>query len=324
MRRVDNIFFLFSLGIDRTWQCSLPVTSISIRSNSCHCRQLPGDLALLKNLMKKVLIVFDGEHFPSAVLDFALQLNRKEQIMLAGVFLPSVDYAEVLTYYYYGQAVAPMYLEEYEEDPVAIKKNITRFEDFCIKHGIRYRIHQNIKRKIVEELSYETRFADLMILSNSDFYENLGERLQREYLEDTLHKAECPIMLLPESYVPTASVVLAYDGSESAMHAIKQLSYLMPHLKDTEILLMYAGIGKDEIPFHNLVKEYVTAHFHKWSEYKLEADPKRYFNTWIANKGPVLLVSGSFGRSGISELFKRNFLQEVIREHKVPMFIAHP
>jgi hypothetical protein len=274
--------------------------------------------------MKKVLIVFDGEHFPSAILDFALQLNRKEQIMLVGIFLPSVDYAEVLTYYYYGQAVAPMYLEEYEEDPVAIKKNITRFEDFCEEHSIGYRIHQHIKRKIVEELSYETRFADLMILSSSDFYENLGATLQKEYLEDTLHKAECPIMLLPESYTPPASIILAYDGSESAMHAIKQFSYLMPHLKDAEVLLMYAGTGKDETPFHNLIKEYAAAHFPHWDEYKLEAEPRKYFTTWIANKGPVLLVSGSFGRSGISELFKRNFLKDVIQEHQVPMFIAHP
>lgn len=273
--------------------------------------------------MKKVLTVFDGEHFPDAILDFALQLNQKERVMLTGIFLPSVDYAEALTYYYYGQAVAPVYLEEYEEDPIAIKKNIARFEDFCNEHKISYRIHQNIKKKVVEELAYESRFADLMLLSSSDFYQNLGELLQREYLEDTLHNAECPIMLLPENYVSPDSIILAYDGSRSSIHAIKQFVYLMPCFKDREILLMYAGQENDEIPFRHLIKEYADAHFENLSEYKLEADPKKYFNTWIAGKGATLLVSGSFGRSGISEFFKRNFLKDVIQEHKVPILIAH-
>lgn len=274
--------------------------------------------------MKKVLIVFDGSHFPSAILDFALQLNQSERIMLTGIFLPSVDYAEALTYYYYGQAVAPMYLEEYEEDPIAIKKNIDRFEEFCSEHRISYRVHQNIKRKVIDELTFETRFADLMILSSSDFYENLGEMLQKEYLEGTLHKTECPIVLLPETYKLPTSIILAYDGSESSLHAIKQFTYLAPYFKDREVLLMYAGEGKDEMPFKHLIAEYVAAHFNKWSVYKLEADTKKYFSTWIANKGATILVSGSFGRSGISEFFKKNFLRDVIKEHKVPMFIAHP
>lgn len=273
--------------------------------------------------MKKVLVVFDGAHFPTTTLDFALKLNEESPILLTGIFLPSVDYAEAMSYYYYGTAVAPLYMDEYEDDVVAIKNNIDEFEDFCRSHHIRYRVHKDIKKKVVKELQSETRYADLLILSSTHFYENLGEMTQEEYLTDTLHKAECPVLLLPADATMPRSVILAYDGSASSMHAIKQFIYLMPQFTDMETLVMYAGDEAEDVPFADLIKEYAAHHFNKLGYYKLTADPKKYFMTWIENKGASLLVSGSFGRSLFSELFHKNFLRDVIKEQKVPIFIAH-
>lgn len=273
--------------------------------------------------MKKILVVFDGSHFPTATLDFALKLNEASPILLTGIFLPSVDYAEAMSYYYYGAAVAPMYLTEYDDDPVAIKKNIDRFETFCLDHHIRFRIHDTIKKKVVKELQSETRYADLLILSSAHFYENLGEMIQEEYLTDTLHKAECPILLLPGEFEMPQNIILAYDGSASSMFAIKQFVYLMSFFTDMETMIVYADDKDDNIPFLDLIKEYAAHHFNKLGYYKLTAAPQKYFTTWLEDKGPSLLVSGSFGRSAFSELFHKNFLRNVIKEHNIPVFIAH-
>jgi nucleotide-binding universal stress UspA family protein len=40
-------------------------------------------------------------------------------------------------------------------------------------------------------------------------------------------------------------------------------------------------------------------------------------------KRSALLVSGSYGRSGLSQLFKKSFVNEIIAEHRLPVFIAH-
>jgi hypothetical protein len=37
--------------------------------------------------MKKILLAFDGEHFSEGAFEFASSLNRKERILLTGVFL---------------------------------------------------------------------------------------------------------------------------------------------------------------------------------------------------------------------------------------------
>lgn len=273
--------------------------------------------------MKKVLVAFDGAHFPSAILDFVLELHNSSPIVLTGVFLPSVDYSEAMSYSYYGNAIAPLYLEEYESDAVSIKKNIALFEDFCNKHHIRHKIHQDIKGAVAKGIQRETRYADLLVLSSKYFYENLGDMIQEEYLTDTLHKAECPVVLLPETYTTPDNVILAYDGSAASMHAIRQFIYLLPQYANLNTLVMHADDDDEDLPSLSLIKEYAAQHFNKLAYYQLNADPKKYFNTWIANKGSAMVISGSYGRSAFSEFFRKNFLKDIVKEQQVPLFIAH-
>lgn len=273
--------------------------------------------------MKKVLVVFDGAHFPSSTLQFALEMNSQEPIMLTGIFLPSIDYAEIVSYTYYGNALAPLYLKNYEEDDEEIRKNVALFEAFCNDHYIRYKVHQNIQKGIVQELRKETRYADLLVLSSPHFYENLGEWVQEEYLDNTLHKTECPIILLPGPHFTPESIIFAYDGSASSMHALKQFIYLFPQWTDLNTFIFYADDRKEEIPFYPLIHEYAAQHFSKLGYYSLKTGSGQHLRTWIENKGTTLLISGSYGRSAFSEFLRKNFLKEIVKEHEVPLFIAH-
>lgn len=274
--------------------------------------------------MKKIIVVFDGGHFPSATLDFARSLNFEQPILLTGVFLPSVDYAKVTSYYYYSNAVSPVFIENYEEDAVAIKKNIGLFEDFCREHHIRYNVHQEVKGKVVKEIQLETRYADLLLLSSSQFYENLGATIQEEYLSDTLHKAECPLILLPGVYRQPEKIIFTYDGSASSMHAMKQFIYLFPHFTDLDTLIVYTDIQNGEIPAVSMLQEYAQQHFSRLAYYRLNIDAEKYFGTWIENRGAALIVSGAYGRSSFSEFFRKSFMEKIVHEQEAPLFIAHP
>jgi hypothetical protein len=36
-----------------------------------------------------------------------------------------------------------------------------------------------------------------------------------------------------------------------------------------------------------------------------------------------MLVAGAFGRSEFSNLFKKSFLTDIIKDHKIPVFVGH-
>lgn len=267
-------------------------------------------------------MLLDGEHFSKGAFDFARRLNEVQPILLTGIFLPSVDYTEVMVYYLGGMA-GPLYMPAAQMDPDAMQKNVQKFKELCVKNNIEHRVHTSIMGSIIDGVKKETRYADLLLVSSETFYSNLGRLSQEEYLNDTMHHAECPVIVLPEHYNFPQSAILAYDGGESSVFAIKQFAYLFPELAQLSTVVVYASDKDDKLPDMPYIEELAARHFNDLSFLKLDANAKKYFNTWLADRGSALLVTGSYGRSSLSEFFHKNFVAETISDHKLPIFIAH-
>jgi len=270
--------------------------------------------------MKKVLIVFDGLHFAKSSFEFARQMNETQPILLTGLFLPSIDYTS--TAIYYLGIEGPMYYPILDREEEVMNENINKFKLLCKKNGISYRIHDKINGTILNGIKHETRYADVLILSSELFYSNLGQGTQKQYLQNTTHNAECPVLLVPETYKQPASIILAYDGSESSVFAIKQFAYLFPQFSNWETMLVYASDNKPELPDADYIKEFASAHYPCLTLIKLDID-KDYLVTWIRASGPSLVVAGAYGRSLMSETFKKSFVSEIIKGHNLPVFISH-
>ena len=77
------------------------------------------------------------------------------------------------------------------------------------------------------------------------------------------------------------------------------------------------------IPDMEYIEELASQHYEDLTFFKLNIDPYKYFNTWLDNRQATILISGSYGRSVISQLFKRSFIGEAIHQQHVPVFICH-
>jgi hypothetical protein len=272
--------------------------------------------------MKKILLAFDGSHFSEGAFDFARCLNEMQPILLLGVFVPQVNYANLWSYA--DSAGGPMLIPSLEdEDSEAVKANIERFENLCKKNNIEYRVHKDFFNFALPELKMETRFADLAILGGEKFYKNLSAGDSNVYLKEALHAAECPVLVVPEKFDFPESNILAYDGSESSVFAIKQFAYLFPELCNNKTLLVFADEEDKLIPQKIFIEELAGRHFPDLTLFKLDINPKKYFASWVNEKRSPLLVTGAFGRSSISQLFKRSFVADIISDHKLPVFITH-
>jgi nucleotide-binding universal stress UspA family protein len=272
--------------------------------------------------MKKIIIAFDGTHFSEGAFEFARRINELQPILLTGVFLPQAE-IPYLWNYTVGMGV-PLIPQLKTEDAELVNQNITNFQKQCTSNNIDFRVRKDFYDLALPELKKESRFADLLIIGSEVFYKNMGTHIPNEYLRDTLHDIACPVLLVPEKYDFPESIILAYDGSDEAVFAIKQFAYLFPELTYKQTLLVYAhkDVTKD-IPDKNQIEELAARHFSDLTLCKLNADPKKDFSIWLMEKKSAILVSGSYGRSGISQIFKNSFIQNIIAEHRLPVFIAH-
>ena len=258
--------------------------------------------------MKKILLAFDGIHFSEGAFEFARRMNEQSPVLLTGVFLPQIDYANLWSYTVgtAGNIVIPL-LED--EDAEAVQKNIARFEFLCRNNNIDYRVHKNFFDFALPGLKKETRFADLLIIGSESFYENLGINQSNESIKDALHAAECPVLVVPEKCQSPGSNILTYNGSDDSVYAIKQFAYLFPELCGNSTLLVYAKeeTGK-KIPDEIYIEELTARHFPNLTLMKLPVNPMKFFDTWAKEIKTSILISGAFSRSAFSQMFRKNFV----------------
>lgn len=273
--------------------------------------------------MKKILLAFEGVHFSEGAFEFARRLNELQPVLLTGVFLPQAELANLWSYAD-GVAGGPLIPLIESSESELVQQNIDRFEKLCRGNGIDYRVHKDFYDLALPELKKESRYADLLILGSEMFYENMGTNSPNDYLRDVLHDVTCPVLLVPEKFDFPESIILAYDGSEDSVFAIKQFAYLFPELTNKKTLLVYANDDAEEdFPDKIQIEELAARHFSNLTLFKLDVNPKKYFSTWVLEKKSAMLVSGSYGRSGLSQLFKKSFIKNIIADHRLPVFIAH-
>lgn len=267
--------------------------------------------------MKKIILAFDGTNFSEGAFEFARRLCLLQPALLTGVFLPQVTMANLWSYA--KASVKPqsiLMLEENESQLVL--EHIDRFEKLCQSNHIEYRVHRDFYDFAMPELKKESHYADVLILG-SDVFFNGGD----DYLRDALRHVECPVLLVPEQFTFPESIILAYDGSENSIYALKQFAYLFPELTGLPTVLVYAAEYKSDFPDKILIEELVARHYSNLTLLKLDADPRKYFEAWLLEKKSTLVVSGAYGRSGLSQLFKKSFVKSIINDSHLPVFVAH-
>lgn len=273
-------------------------------------------------VMKKILFACDGKNFSEAGFDFIKWLSSLEPVKVTGVFFASVNYQMLLATAIGGYADA--YIDYKEDNESEIKYSIGMFERGCKKNEIEYRIHRETEFWNLDEIAKETRFADLLVISSAQFRTDFNYDHPNSYLKQTIHSAECPVIVVPDHFEAPSEILLAYDGKKDSLYAMKQFCYLFPELTRLPANIVYI---KDEdtatIPSLGFLSEYAACHFSELNIEKMHFAAKTFFPAWAAEEKNKLVVTGSYGRSGISGMLSKSFAEEIIRNNNLPVFIAH-
>jgi hypothetical protein len=156
------------------------------------------------------------------------------------------------------------------------------------------------------------------------FCEDGGDNQPNVYLQEALHASECPVVVIPEKYQQPAHLVIGYDGTKDSVFAIKQFCHLFPNFTDLPTELVYIRDERSEnIPDLEELRLFAQLHFESLGLSKLHFNAVRYFSDWLNEKSPVMLVTGSYGRSVFSYMAKKSFASQAIHDHAMPVFIAH-
>jgi hypothetical protein len=271
--------------------------------------------------MKKILFVCDGDNFPKGVMEFVRLMNENEPLHLKGLFFEPIDFQQLVPPSYIP--IAEPYIRLKENEKKMVSNSREKFIAACRVNNISYQVDENDEVD-KELLVKESRFADALLISEELFCSDYMSCQPNVFMKEVLHCAECPVMVIPETFILPDRIVLAYDGKKESMIALKQFCYLLPQFTEMPAEFVYIkNEESEEVPDEGLLKEYVTAHFNSSGIAKLHFDAHKYFTAWAETKKNILLVAGSYGRSAVSDLLHSSFAEQVIHQHKIPVFISH-
>lgn len=272
--------------------------------------------------MKKILFLCDGDNFSKGAFEFIKQLAGKETLAVKGLFFTPIDIDQLIPLSFIPVSAPYVRLKENEKE--LVQQSQKRFIQECEASGIRHQVHSYTNEWSEEILEKESRYADLVVLSEELFCCDAPDRQPNYFMEETLRLSECPVIVVPENFQNIDRIAIAYDGKKESMYALRQFAALFPDLLElpTEIVHVKNDASED-IPNRDLLREYTSAHFEAQFTSKLHFDPKKYFTSWLDNKKNVFLVTGSFSRSAVSNMFRESFTREIISKHSCPIFIAH-
>jgi hypothetical protein len=257
--------------------------------------------------MKKVLFVSDGKNFPKGAFRFIKWLNETERILLSATFYLSVD----------GRILIPTAIY-----PDLVDNTVELFKEECLKNEIEYRLHDIGKLWNVNEVAIESTFSDLLVISEDLFFNSCEPEQPNHFLRQVLHTTQCPVMVVPESFSAIEKVLVSYDGKADSLFALRSFVTLFPSLSNCETDVIYVEEHENEnIPNLEYITEYAARHFINLNIRKLHSS--KYLTNWMSQNKNALLVAGAYGRSGLSNLFEGSFIKNILKEHSVPVFIAH-
>jgi hypothetical protein len=270
--------------------------------------------------MIKVIVAFDGQHFSSGAMKMAQWLNKQMPLLVSGIFISPVDYRELLGYSGMGVG-APVFTVPFNNDDKLVEETMQKFVRYCEDNQLEYVTHKDTDLFALSELIQETRFADVLIISSEMFYENIDKDQPNDYLRKVLHESQCPVLLVPEVFADPTSILLSYDGKASSLYAIKQFAYLFPTCCNIGTMLFHTS--GSEIPYASRLLELVERHYDPIDIEQLNDEDAAALHDWMLDNRHAILVSGAFGRGELSSLFRKSYVTDVIKAHKIPVFIAH-
>lgn len=276
--------------------------------------------------MKKIIAAFDGLKYSESTASYAIEIARKYNGKIFGVFL------EDFTYHSYS--IADLAADDYPEqhaaqlnkmDAEVRESSIKHFRQQCEEHGLVYSIHRD-KNIAIQELLHETRFADMVIIQNNETLTHYSGNVPSTFIENLLERTECPVLLVPPEFRKIDKIVFLYDGKGSSVFAIKQFAYLLPGQQGVpaELLCVKRDGENDRLPDAHYLREWLKLYYQDVKTGTLTGNSHgeilRFLKEQVAN---CVVVLGAYERGSISRMIHRSLADDIIREINLPLFISH-
>ncbi len=279
-------------------------------------------------MYKTIVVHIDGSRQQESRLRAAALLAGAHGAHLVGAAATGVSWLDLALLS--GAASAPVPVADFDELRETATARLRQFEEQAARLGV-----GSVESRLIEDaagsgLLLESRYADLMVLSQ-DPRPAPGLPLRARGMPEHLAiRGTRPVLVVPEDYrvqVLPGIVVAGWDGSLQALRAITAALPLLAAADSVKLVLVNPDARSalhGEQPGADLAL-YLARHGVR-VEVVLERTGSTVGNALMAlarDSGAALMVAGVYGHSRYRELALGGVTRELLERAPVPLLIAH-
>ena len=265
--------------------------------------------------MKRILFITNGETPNIKCLDFACFLAEMNSASLTGVLVDNSELEVVPSGNGNGKH-APA-------ERMSMSETARIFKEHCIQKNIPFNIFK-VNGDPLLQIINESRYSDILVLDPA-VSAYAGEEAPSALLKEIMADIECPVIVSPDNFEKIDEIIFCFDGSDSSIFAMKQFTYLIPQLRDERVSLVEVNHSSKEgfSEGHKIMTEWLVAHYDTILNVELKGDVRKELLTYLSSQKNKLVVMGAYGRSQLSQFFRRSTADVLIRDVDLPFFITH-
>jgi hypothetical protein len=275
--------------------------------------------------MEKILLVINAHKPDNDSIDFACTIASIAQSRLTGLFIENLFFEYIPRG---PQDNLPFYETRKEGSNTTVatdtEQAVRVFREQCKIRKVEPEVYID-KGEPIQEVIFESRFADLLIIDPAMSSYKLEDQLPSHLVKEILANAECPVLVTPEKPDSIEEIVFCYDGSASSVFAIKQFTLLFPQFGSKNVMLLEVNrTGNEEFTeSHRRMMEWLKAHYQSAYYHALAGNAKDDLSAYFFMKSRKLVVMGAYGRSMLSNFFKKSSADILMRIVDLPLFVTH-
>ena len=274
--------------------------------------------------MKNFIAVFDGYKMSEGTLAYALHLSKASNAMITGVFLDAFFYhnynlENVLKHQSdSGEVIEALQEKDRKQRDLAV----LQFQNACRAADVRYAVHRD-EGLPIQELRYESMFADLIIINEHETFSRSAER-PYDFIDTLLAQSHCPVMVVPDVFSPLKELLFLYDGSPSSVFSIKMFGYLFSGLNDLPVTVLTVNEAATEdlyLPENLQITALAGRLFSNVSYQVLKGRAKEQILRGVGKEAGNLILLGAYRVNAVTGLFTDGMADRLLELRDMPVFI---
>jgi len=277
-------------------------------------------------MIKSILAAVDGSVYSNSVVRQSIQLAQKYGALLR--FLTIVDIRIFKWAVYIGtDGFLPMIpTASYQKETQKIlEEKAAEVLKKCAQQASKIKI-EFVTTKIigspVEVICEQARMVDLIIMGRRGEYAPWGRKQMGATLDGTVREANKPILVLPKEYRAIRKMMLAYDRSPQANHALQIAADFALRMKSPLIVL---AADSDSMSGRKTIDE-ALEYLHPF-ELKLSAKVSKgrageEILRACRTEEVDLVIMGVHGHKRLRDALLGSTTEEVLRKIELPLLLV--